>query len=232
MEILIRIIAVVLGYGCGLFQTAYIYGKIKHIDIREYGSGNAGTTNAMRVLGKKAGIITYIGDMLKAVVAGVVMRLLCAYVFNIADESFVFLIVLYTGLGVALGHNYPFYMNFKGGKGIAASSGVILATFDWKFMVLGFITFVTVAVISKYVSLSSICLMIGFFIEIAIFGAINCFATDEALNWLEIPAKGHFAEILIIAFIFSGLAVWRHHSNIKRLIDGNERKIGEKKEQL
>lgn len=232
MDILVRIIAIVIGYICGLFQTAYIYGKLNHIDIRDYGSGNAGTTNAMRVLGKKAGVITYIGDMLKAAIAGIIMRLLCAYVFNIQDESFVFLIIIYTGLGVALGHNYPFYMGFKGGKGIAASSGVILATFDWKFMVLGLITFVTVALISKYVSLSSICLMAGFFIEIVIFGAINCFVTDEfILKWFSIPAKGHFVEIIIIAFIFCGLAIWRHHSNIKRLIEGNERKIGEKKEQ-
>ena len=68
-----RVICLAIGYVFGLFQTSYIYGKIKHVDIREYGSGNAGTTNAMRVLGKKAGIITYIGDCLKAILAGVLI---------------------------------------------------------------------------------------------------------------------------------------------------------------
>lgn len=217
-SIICRILGVIIGYVFGLFQTGYIYGKIKNVDIRNYGSGNAGTTNAMRVLGKKAGIITYIGDTLKAILAGVAMRIICYYAFSIHEDSFIFLIVLYTGLGVVLGHNFPFYMGFKGGKGIAASSGVILALADWKLIILGFCTFTIIALISKYVSLASIIMMTGFFVEMLIFGIFKL-----------IPVDGHFPEILIITFIISCLAVFRHKANIVRLINGTERKIGHKK---
>lgn len=217
-EIFYRIIAVVVGYVFGLFQTGYIYGKLNNVDIRDFGSGNAGTTNAMRVLGKKAGIITYIGDTFKAILAGITMRLLCQFVFGIEEPSFVFLIILYTGFGVVLGHNFPFYMGFKGGKGIAASSGVIMALADWKLIALGLLTFIAVALIFRFVSLASIVMMIGFFAEVILFGCLNM-----------IPVTGNFTEIIIITGLVSGLAVFRHRSNIGRLLNGTERRIGEKK---
>ena len=139
-----RILCVVIGYLFGIFQTGYIYGRLNNVDIRDFGSGNAGTTNAMRVLGKKAGIITYVGDMLKALLAGLAIR----GIFGIAlDCSYVevFMLVIYAGVGVILGHNYPFYMGFKGGKGIAASSGVVISLFDLKLLVLAISTFIIVA---------------------------------------------------------------------------------------
>jgi len=218
-NIIYRITAVVLGYAFGLFQTGYIYGKLHKVDIRDHGSGNAGTTNAMRVLGKKAGIITFLGDALKALFAGIVMRLLCAYAFNITDEAYVFLLVLYTGFGVILGHNFPFYMGFKGGKGIAASGGAVTALLDWKLFVLEIATFATVAIVSKYVSLASICMMTGFFVEIVLFGSLKL-----------LPVQGHFIEIIIISFCISALAVIRHKGNIERLSNGTERKILQKKQ--
>ena len=115
-----RLICLVIGYAFGLFQTGYIYGKLHGIDIRKEGSGNAGTTNALRVLGKKAGIITYIGDMVKAVLAAMVVRL----IFGQSHADIIMVLVLYSGFGVILGHNFPFYLGFKGGKGIAASYGL------------------------------------------------------------------------------------------------------------
>ena len=117
-----KIVCVVIGYLFGLIQTGFIIGKIHHIDIREYGSGNSGTTNTMRTLGKKYGFITYFGDALKSVAAIVVTYLL----FREICRGSLFVIALYTGLGVILGHNFPFYMNFKGGKGIAASPAFYL----------------------------------------------------------------------------------------------------------
>ncbi|MBE5939927.1 MAG: glycerol-3-phosphate 1-O-acyltransferase PlsY [Lachnospiraceae bacterium] len=230
-EILIRVLALVCGYCFGLFQTAYLYGKMNHIDIRDYGSGNSGTTNALRVLGKKAGVITYAGDMLKACFAGTTMRLLCMYVFGIEEQSFIFMIIIYAGLGAALGHNYPFYMGFKGGKGIAVASGVILAIFDWKFIVLGLLIFGITLLITRYVSLGSILLMIGFFLEILIFGLLEYNLTSEQMiKWFAIPVKGHFPEILIVTFIYCAMAVIRHRANIVRLINGNENKFGKKKD--
>lgn len=209
-----RIWCILIGYAFGLIQTGYIYGKLNHVDIRDYGSGNAGTTNTMRILGKKAGIITYLGDSLKAVFAIVVAYL----IFRNSTESMMIL-KLYTGIGVILGHNFPFYMKFRGGKGIAATSGVIVGLGDWRLILLAFFTFVIVTSVSKYVSLGSLCMAAGFFIEFLLFtfmGIIKLNGSDRI-------------EGILIAFIISALAFIKHHANISRLIHGTERKIGQPK---
>lgn len=214
-----KIICIVIGYIFGLFQTGFIIGKMHNIDIREFGSGNSGTTNAMRTLGKKYGFMTFFGDALKAVFAVGVTYLLFR---NSCNDSLI-AISLYTGLGTILGHNFPFYMNFKGGKGIAASSGVIfsLVFFDWKFLALGLITFFVALALTKYVSFSSLCLMTGFFLEMVIFGQLNMV---HNLNQSE------KLESYILVGIMMVLSYIRHKDNIKRLVNGTERKIGQKKE--
>ncbi|WP_302625449.1 glycerol-3-phosphate 1-O-acyltransferase PlsY [uncultured Eubacterium sp.] len=213
-----KILCILIGYAFGLFQTGFIIGKMHHIDIREHGSGNSGTTNAMRTLGKKFGFITYFGDALKAVFAIIVTY----FIFRNECDGLM-LMALYTGLGVILGHNFPFYMNFKGGKGIAASSGVIfaLAFFDWKFVVLGFCTFFIALALTKYVSFSSLCLMTGFLIEMIVWGQLGMV---HHLN------KSDKIEAYILVFIMTLLSFIRHKDNIKRLANGTERKIGQKKE--
>lgn len=216
-----RIICIAIGYIFGLFQTSYIYGRLNHIDIREFGSGNAGTTNAMRVLGKKAGVITYIGDCLKAVLASLVIYAL----FRNETTSYLFILKIYGGLGVILGHNFPFYMGFKGGKGIAASSGVILSLWDFKLSVIALITFVLVTVITKYVSVGSLTMMAGFFIEFIIFNELGILGFHNNIHF-----TGNIRiEVYFIVFIISALAFIKHKANIKRLINGNERRIGQKK---
>ena len=160
MEMLIRAICLVGGYGVGLIQTAYIYGRIKGVDIRKYGSGNAGTTNALRVLGKKAGLIVFLGDFLKGIIACSLTHIILGQL-GIGDA---YMFVLYTGLGVVLGHNFPFYMQFKGGKGIAASGGMIVGLWDWRLVVILLAAFIISVVITRYVSVGSLTIMIGFFI--------------------------------------------------------------------
>ena len=118
-----RIICIIIGYVFGMFQTAFFYGKMYGIDIREHGSGNAGTTNTLRVLGTKAGLIVFAGDVLKCMIAVWITTLI--FKGSHADE--IYLLKLYTAAGAILGHNYPFYLKFKGGKGIAATAGLILA---------------------------------------------------------------------------------------------------------
>ena len=108
-----RIICLVVGYAFGLIESGYLYGKMNGIDIRQHGSGNSGTTNALRVLGKKAGLVVFIGDVLKTMIPCVAVRILFR-----DDPPMGYLLTLYTGLGVILGHNYPFYLKFQGGKGI------------------------------------------------------------------------------------------------------------------
>ena len=215
-----KIVCVLIGYVFGLFQTGFIIGKMKHIDIRDYGSGNSGTTNAMRTLGKKDGFITFFGDALKAVFA----MMLTYFLFrNGVCKDHMFIIALYTGIGAILGHNFPFYMNFKGGKGIAASAGLIfaLAFFDWKFLALGFCTIFIALIITKYVSFSSLCLMTGFFIEFIVWGQLGMVHNLESQDKVE--------AYILVGFL-TALSYIRHKENIKRLINGTERKIGQKKE--
>jgi len=212
-----RAVCIVIGYIFGLFQTGYIYGRLHNIDVRSYGSGNAGTTNTMRVLGKKAGVITYLGDALKAIIAGLFTML----IFGENNENIIFVLLLYTGLGVVLGHNFPFYMKFKGGKGIAASSGVIVALFDWRLIILAFLTFIIVTLVTKYVSMGSLAMMLGFFLELVILGQ---------LGLISRLGPGERIEAYILGFLLTGLAFYRHRANIMRLLNGTERKIGAKKE--
>ncbi len=228
MEILYRVICIIIGYIFGLFQTGYIYGRLNHVDIRDYGSGNAGTTNAMRVLGKKAGVITYLGDMLKGVLAGCVIRFLCAFVFDIGSGdgyiSMEYILIMYGGIGVVLGHNYPFYMGFKGGKGIAASSGVVISMFFWPIIVIDLMTFIVVTAVSKFVSLGSICLMSVHFILVVVFDL-----TSGRTGWFKVSSAGFPFEFILLTFLFTALAIFKHRGNIVRLMNGTERRIGEKK---
>ncbi len=215
MEILVRGICLIIGYVFGLFQTGYIYGKIKKVDIRQMGSGNAGTTNAMRTLGVKAGLITFAGDFLKTILAIILVRFLFADDYPQLYRA----LGMYAGLGAVLGHNFPFYLKFKGGKGIAATSGFIVAFGTWQMILLGAIVFFGVAIATRYISLASICLMVSFFIELVIFGQLGWYGVSGLL----------LVEIYVLGFIFTALAIIRHRSNIVRLLQGTENKFGSKK---
>ena len=113
-----RIICVAIGYVFGLFQTGYIYGKLHNIDIRQHGSGNAGATNVVRTLGRKAGITVFFGDAFKTIFACTAARII------FAGHADVDLFALWGGFGAILGHNFPYYLKFKGGKGVAATVGI------------------------------------------------------------------------------------------------------------
>lgn len=203
-----RIICLIIGYAFGLFQTGYIYGKIHHIDIRKHGSGNAGTTNALRVLGKKAGLIVFIGDAFKTIFACLLVRLL------FAESPDTDMLVLYAGFGVILGHNFPFYLNFKGGKGIAATAG-ILASMDWRMCAVCGTIFILTVVVTRYVSLGSILVVISFFIMAVVFGN----AGDYRVSAECLP------EFYVLAGAIMVMAVWRHRANMKRLLSGTENKL-------
>lgn len=225
MEIVYRIIGLAVGYIFGMFQTGYIYGRMHHIDIRDYGSHNSGTTNVSRIFGKKVGTLTYFVDALKGLFAILVMRLL--WNTGVIDVSlaadagaFKYLLALYTGIGVVLGHNYPFYMGFKGGKGIAASSGVILGMFQWPIFFICFVLFFGITLPSRYVSLGSIVMMAGYFIATLVLGQLGMLPVTEA--------SGMLPELYLLALIFSGMAIFKHRSNISRLLKGTESRIFEK----
>ena len=146
--LVLRFVCLVIGYAFGIFQTAYILGRSKGIDIREYGSGNAGTTNAMRILGTKAGLIVFLGDMIKSLLA----LLLVGFLFGKSHPEAVYLLKTWTFAGVVLGHDYPFYMNFKGGKGVAVMAGYVFG-FHWIFIPVGILLFFVPYLTTKFVSL-------------------------------------------------------------------------------
>lgn len=212
MLVLARLICLIGGYFFGIIQTSYIYGKLHGIDIREYGSGNAGTTNALRVLGKKAGAVVFIGDLFKSVIACTLTHI----IMNLLGVDNVYLYVIYTAAGVVLGHNFPFYMQFKGGKGIAATSGIAIGLLDWRIALVELGLFVLCVVITKYVSVGSICLVLGLFVSYTIF------AYTGSYGFVSSGAK---LESCIILALIAALGIYRHKANIVRLINGNENKF-------
>lgn len=205
----IRVICLAVGYLFGLFQTSYIIGKRHGIDIRDYGSGNAGTTNMMRTMGTKAGLLTFLGDCLKCVAAVLLIR----FTASKSYPDMLPLLELYSAAGVILGHNFPFYLHFKGGKGIAATAGLVLS-FHPVMTVLGIITFFLAFFTTHYVSLGSLLVYVGIMIEIIVLGQMGQFGmSQEYLN-----------EMYVLAFLLAILAFWKHRGNIKRLLAGTERK--------
>ena len=206
---MIRLVCIFIGYIFGMFQTAFILGKIKGIDIREHGSGNAGTTNTLRVLGTKAGVIVFAGDMLKSILAILLVRTL----FKAAYSDIEPLLVIYTGAGCVLGHNFPFYLKFKGGKGIATSGGMILSFHPWCIPV-GLLLFFGNFFITHMVSIGSLLLYTGFFVQVVIMGQLGVLGVSQAV----------LIELYIVIFLLACLAFYMHRENIKRLINGTERK--------
>jgi len=180
-----RLISFAIGYICGLFQTAYLYGRLNNIDIRDHGSGNPGTTNALRTLGKKAGIITFIGDCLKCVLAVWIVRqiygapypndpFLYVGAVRLMHPGSIILLSMYAGIGAIIGHNYPFYLKFKGGKGIAATAGLMLAINPWMALI-GAACFIVVVAATKYVSLGSLVLVVVFLVQVIMYGQMGGF---------------------------------------------------------
>ena len=209
---MIRLLCLLVGYFFGAFQTAYFYGKMHGIDIRTVGSGNAGTTNTLRVLGTKAGMTVLIGDIIKTVLAILVVRLLVIPNFAVGDKEYLY--ILYTAAGAILGHNFPFYMQFKGGKGIASTFGLIFS-FHPMFIPVGAILFLGTFFITHYVSLGSLLIYAGFVIQMIIMGQMG------ALGDISQPVLN---EMYIVAILLMAMAYWKHRENIGRLLTGTERK--------
>ena len=222
MMILARILCLAGGYLCGLLQTSYIYGRLNGIDIREYGSGNAGTTNALRVLGKKAGLVVFLGDVFKAVIAAVIVRLIMKGIY----PNEVYMFIAYAGFGVVLGHNFPFYLKFKGGKGIAATAGVVLGFLDPVIILTCLVVFTIAVAVTRYVSLGSILMVTTFATMYTIFAVTGKYSFD-----LNVAAsKECMIESVIVVILMALMAIYRHKANINRLIHHEENKLGSKKE--
>lgn len=206
-----RIICLIIGYIFGLFQTGYIYGRLHHMDIRKQGSGNAGTTNALRTLGWKAGLVTFLGDSFKCIFAVIAVHL----IYGNTRQDIIPLLAMYAGMGAVLGHNYPFYMRFKGGKGIATTAGLIASTLPLPFGFVCLVIFIAIVAFTKYVSVGSLAVVTVYLIEVILYGQWGGFGVNHRTA----------IEMYIIAFILLVSAVYKHRANIQRLLNGTENKL-------
>lgn len=211
-----RLICVLIGYAFGLLQTGYFYGKLHHIDIRKQGSGNAGTTNALRTLGWKAGLVTFLGDCFKCVFAVVTVHLL----FGKSMPDMVQALAMYAGMGAVLGHNYPFYLKFQGGKGIAATAGLLISTTNIWMVLICLVAFILIVAVTRYVSLGSLAVVIIYLVEVIVYGQMGGFTVADQYLW----------EMYVVAGLLMVSAFYKHRANIKRLLAGTENKIGTSKQ--
>ena len=193
------VIIAVIAYLLGSISFGMIVAKLKGgPNLREVGSKNTGATNVLRVSGVKTGLIVFVLDILKALIACILGR-----VWMGLNGAMV------AGLAVVLGHNWPCFFQFKGGKGVASPQAVMLMTFPLPSCIC-YVVAIALISATKYVSLGSITLAALF--------AVLVIATNWA-NWLVIGW----------VIVISGLLIWRHHANIGRLLSGTENKLGSKK---
>lgn len=197
MEKLLYLFAPVAGYLLGSINTSILVGKLYGMDVRDHGSGNAGATNTLRVLGKRAAAFVFLGDALKGVLA-------CVLGWLLAGTGGMML----AGGGAVAGHNWPLYFGFKGGKGVLTTAAVIFCI-DYRLALLALLVFIVVLAITKFVSLASITAAIAFPILCAVF--------ERGFNQL------------LFALLLSATIVFRHRTNIKRLLGGTESKVNFKK---
>jgi len=257
-----RIICLLIGYVFGMFQTSYIVGRMNGIDIREHGSKNAGFTNTNRVLGMKKGIIVFVIDIFKAIAAFVVATLVYNHFFAIELFSFVtsdgyvvrphfpyslfaggtffasyhVLPGLYAGIGAILGHCFPFYLKFRGGKGVACALGLIIML-DWRITLISFTIGLIAVLITKFISVAS--LLITLSVPILMFllnfpVVVNGispqewhslgFTMPDLQSYFRNPVEGVWLMTALCAFVW-----FLHRDNIKRLLSGTENKFSFKR---
>lgn len=204
MDILKLFVALVFGYLLGSLNTAVIVGKIYGMDIRNHGSKSAGLTNTLRTLGKAAAVFVLLGDILKGIIACLIGLLLGVYFYSGGAMDSVSLLV--AGAGAVIGHNWPIYFRFKGGKG-ALTAVAVLFMIDWVMGLLCLGFFVIIIALTRYVSL----------------GTILATMLIAAISF--IPAFGHTLYVTIFVCLLALMVIVRHRENIQRLLSGTENKL-------
>ncbi len=205
-----RLISLAIGYCFGMILIGYLLGKLAHIDIRKEGSGNVGTTNATRVLGAKAGLITLIFDISKGLVAAGVVWLL----FRSRFPDDIRLLMVYASFGSMIGHDFPVYLGFKGGKGVATGIAFFFVTLPPGVPLL-VLAFIIIVAVTKYVSLASI--------TGAVLALIEIFVFDRA-GLLDYKG-GQLTEVVILVAAAVVILIVKHRANIGRLIAGTENRF-------
>lgn len=198
------LIIIIIAYLLGNVSTSYIVAKrMTGVDIRTQGSGNAGSTNVLRTLGKKAGALTFIGDLLKGVIAVLIAKII-ANISGVDNATAGYLAVVF----VVCGHNWPAFLGFRGGKGVATSLGAMMAV-NPIIALSCFAIFLIIVAFTKYVSL----------------GSVLGIAISPIIMMLLQNKKGTLVSLFLTISV-----IYTHRANIKRLLNGTESKIGKKKD--
>lgn len=214
------IISAVVSYLLGSLNFGIIISKsLNKDDVRSHGSGNAGSTNMLRNYGKKYAVMTIIGDMLKVAVAIIISFIIVRKMGNIslAENGGAYILEIdarmftksFSGLFCVLGHIFPCFFGFKGGKGVATAGGMVFMI-DWRIALILLAIFAIIVLITKYVSLGSIAMAVFYPVFIFIF-------------YKSLP-------LALLSLIFTLIVLLAHRENIKKLINHTESKIGSKKE--
>ena len=216
VSIVYKLLSFLLGYAIGNISMGYIMGRVRHVDLKTHGSGNIGATNSLRVLGPSAGIITLVFDVLKAVIAGGVAFLIFSNVNGAEDTASIRLLMAYAGFGAVIGHIFPVYLKFIGGKGIATALGLMMVAFP-KTILICVLVFLIAVLLTRYVSLGSV------LAAIALIAQSACFALFFPSF---LPYQGNeIYEAMAFGVITGLIALIKHRSNIKRLITHTENKL-------
>lgn len=210
------IIMAIIAYAIGSINFSVIISKkMAGFDVREKGSGNAGSTNVLRTVGKKAAIITLICDILK----GVISVLIALLVGKIAGESANSAIVVeLAALAVVIGHTFPIFFGFRGGKGVATSLGVILIV-NWKIGLICLVFALALMALTRMVSLGSISASV-------LFAVLTMFIRDSYIGGIDFDFS-----FIIFGILLAALVIFNHRSNLKRIINGTENKLSFKKKE-
>ena len=208
------IIMAIIAYLIGSINFSVIISKkMAGFDVREKGSGNAGSTNVLRTVGKKAALLTLVCDILKGVVSVLVSLLVGLIAGEAANKA---VLVEIAALAVVIGHTFPVFFQFKGGKGVATSLGVILIV-NWKIGLICLVFALAIMAVGRMVSLGSISASV-------LFAVLTIFIRDSYIGGVEFEFS-----FIIFGILLAALVIFNHRSNLKRILAGTENKLSFKK---
>lgn len=203
------VVTALLAYLLGSIPTGFLVAQARGVDIRAVGSGNIGATNVLRTLGKPAGIFVLFMDALKGWVAVVLMTRMALLAFGLSADAITMEVCqIIAAICAILGHNYTCWLQFKGGKGIATSAGVLLALVPWALLTI-LVIWIVVFALTRYVSLGSL-------------------AASAALPFASWVTHESLTKVIVTGAM-GVLAIYKHKANIQRLLNGTEPRFGQKK---
>lgn len=214
MDLMHSCIALLIGFLFGNIPNGYLYARSQGHDIFKEGSGNPGSTNVLRTMGKKAGATVLLMDIAKTVFPIFLLTLL----WRVESPGLRAQLSLVTGFGAILGHDFTVVPKLKGGKGVACT-GALLLVFDFRLALLLLAVFIGIVLISGYVSLGSIIGVSLFFLSVLLFGRSG---------WLPVTEQTYFS-CTLLSFLIAALCIFQHRANIQRLLHGRENRFGHKK---